>query len=173
MIERSALPLMEKACTTDPTTMIQEPKNIAHRRPNLSFTYGTSGRAQIAPRLYAEDMIPRSAPCGLLKSTLSATACCGRNLDLQSRHVGAICTALIICESNPEVISIPIHVGNKSAYSLLRFRFLYHGIWSCSTMRVNIGSACLAAAAAPTGAIFGITLQTAAPAEVEGMSLDR
>jgi hypothetical protein len=58
------IPLIEKAWITDPMTMIQEPRKIAHRRPNLSFTYGTSGRAQIAPRLYAEDMMPRSAPCG-------------------------------------------------------------------------------------------------------------
>ena len=51
-------------------------------------------------------------------------------LNTQSFHVGAICTVLIICESNPEVISMPIHVGNNNAYSLLRFFFRYHGISS-------------------------------------------
>ncbi|KAH8636741.1 hypothetical protein IG631_08576 [Alternaria alternata] len=54
--------------------MIQEPRKIAHRRPNLSFTYGTSGRAQSAPRLYAEEMIPRSTPRGSLKSRSLARA---------------------------------------------------------------------------------------------------
>ena len=148
------VPLIESACTSDPTTMIQEPMKIDHRRPKVSLMYGTNGRAQMAPRLYAAEMIPRSAPLGWLKSKeiSKGTKSIVRG-PLQACHVGAIWTALIICESKPEVISMPIHVGNNNTYSLLRFRFRYHGVWSCSTMRVSTGSACLAAAAAPMGAI--------------------
>ena len=56
-------------------------------------------------------------------------------------HVGEICTVLIIWESNPEVISIPIHVGKRRRYRILRFFFLYQGTRSCSTRRVRTGSA--------------------------------
>lgn len=56
-------------------------------------------------------------------------------------HDGAICTVLIIWESNPEVISIPIHVGRRRRYRILRFFFLYQGTRSCSTRRVRTGSA--------------------------------
>lgn len=43
---------------------------IAHRRPYVSLRYGTNGSAQISPRLYAEEIMPRSAPLGSLKSNL-------------------------------------------------------------------------------------------------------
>jgi hypothetical protein len=41
-----------------------------HRRPSVSFTYGTIGKAHMAPRLYADEIIPRSAPLGWWKSAL-------------------------------------------------------------------------------------------------------
>lgn len=61
---------------------------------------------------------------------------------------------LIICESNPDVISIPIHVGNSNRYRILRFGFLYHGTRSCCTSRVSTGSAALAVAVPCAGAIL-------------------
>lgn len=50
--------------------MIHDPKKIDHLRPKRSFTYGTRGSARIAPKLYDAEMMPRSAPFGLLKSTV-------------------------------------------------------------------------------------------------------
>lgn len=66
-------------------------------------------------------------------------------------HAGEIWTVLIICESNPLVISMPIQHGNSKAYSTLRFLFLYHGTRSCCTILVKTGSASCAWAAWPTG----------------------
>ena len=43
--------LMEKACTTEPATMIQLPMKMAHLRPYVSLIQGTNGSAQMAPRL--------------------------------------------------------------------------------------------------------------------------
>jgi len=60
---------------------------------------------------------------------------------LQSFQVSRIWRALIICESKPEVISIPIQVGNRSRYMCRRFGFLYQGILSSAARRVTMGSA--------------------------------
>jgi hypothetical protein len=121
------VPLTDSACMRDAMTMIHDPRKIDHLRPKRSFTYGTRGNANTAPRLYAADMIPRRAPLGWPKSIIVS---CHLNVvadHLQACHCGDICTVLIICESNPEVISMPIHVGSSNMYSRLRLRFRYHG----------------------------------------------
>jgi len=41
----------------------------------------------------------------------------------------------MICESKPEVISIPMTQGNSKKYMVLRFRFLYQGMGSSIAMR--------------------------------------
>ena len=79
-------------------SLLQLPMKMAHLLPSLSLMMGTSGNEQIAPRLYIDPMIPCRAPVGLLKNTF---------------QLGTICAALIICESTPEVISMPMQVGNS------------------------------------------------------------
>ena len=76
---------------------------------------------------------------------------------LQACHAGDICTVLIICESNPLVISIPIQHGNNNAYSTLRFLFWYHGTRSCCTILVSTGSACCALDAFPIGDMLAVS----------------
>lgn len=55
-------------------------------------------------------------------------------------HSGINCRPLIIWESKPEVISIPIQVGYNRRYKSRRFLFLYHLTLSSSTTRVKTGS---------------------------------
>lgn len=55
-------------------------------------------------------------------------------------QVGTICRALIICESKPDVNSIPIHVGNRRKYKNRRFGFLYHLTLSSFASLVTMGS---------------------------------
>jgi hypothetical protein len=62
------VPLTDSACISDAITMIHDPKKIDHLRPKRSLMYGTKGSAKTAPRLYAAEIIPRSAPFGWLKS---------------------------------------------------------------------------------------------------------
>lgn len=101
-------------------------------------------------------MMPLRAPLGVWKSSPVSTETWQVQRHPHSCHSVEIWTALIIWESKPEVISMPIHVGSSSRYSILRFLFLYHGTVSCNTRRVSIGSAPLAVNAAPrTGAILG------------------
>ena len=76
----------------------QLPMKIAHLLPNLSLMIGTNGREQIAPREYMDPMMPCKAPVGWPKNSFQAST---------------IWTALIICESKPDVISIPMHVGKR------------------------------------------------------------
>src|SRR3569833_250604 len=59
---------------------------------------------------------------------------------LQAVHVGTSCRALIIWESNPDVNSMPIHVGKSMKYSIRRLGFRYHGVLSSSARRVRMGS---------------------------------
>ena len=73
-------------------SLLQLPVKIAHLLPNLSLMTGTSGKEQIAPRLYIDPMMPCKAPVGFPKNSF---------------HASTICTAFIICESNPDVISMP------------------------------------------------------------------
>jgi len=112
----------------------QLPMKIAHLLPNLSLMIGTKGNEQIAPREYMDPMMPCKAPVGWLKNSF---------------HASTIWTALIICESKPDVISIPMHVGKRSRYRVRRFGFLYHGTRSCSTAWVRTGSAAPVAFFAP------------------------
>lgn len=53
-----------------PITMIQLPMKMAILLPNVSLTHGTKGSAHMAPRLYAAEIIPSSAPEGLWKSAV-------------------------------------------------------------------------------------------------------
>lgn len=55
------------------------------------------------------------------------------------------CAVLMSCESNPDVISIPIQVGKSRKYKDRKFGFWYHLTLSSSTMRVKTGSAASAA----------------------------
>lgn len=55
-------------------------------------------------------------------------------------HEGTICKALISCESNPDVISIPMAAGTSNRYRFLKCGLRTHDTVSSSTRRVRTGS---------------------------------
>lgn len=71
-------------------------------------------------------------------------------------QVYTICTVLIICESNPDVISMPIHAGNRMKYRLRRFGFLYQGTLSVEIKLANTGSATFSSRCFPTATMVKV-----------------
>jgi hypothetical protein len=101
----------------------------------------TAPRGRIALRM------PWKAPVGLPKTVdhmCQQLSVRWFQYDLHALHCGISCTALMICESNPDVISIPMQVGNSIKYMYRKFFFLYHGTLSSKAMRWTILSPVLA-----------------------------
>ena len=58
-----------------------------------------------------------------------------RRDDSHSFQAGRSCAELIICESNPDVISMPMTQGNNRKYIRRRFGFFHQGTGSSIAMR--------------------------------------
>lgn len=112
-------PCCENPWIRAPRIMIQLPPKMDHRRPNLSLTIGIKGSDRIAPSEYAAAMMPFKLPSGFPKSSRhSQSRRCFPSSPLpcdysQSFQGSTICSALIICESKPDVSSMPMHVGKS------------------------------------------------------------
>lgn len=158
-------PLIEKPWMRDPIIMIIDPNITHHLRPNVSLTNGMRGSPRQAPRGRAEARMPLRPPCGFPKSaSLGVSQRLLRNqtppteaANLQTFQAGTSCTALMIWESKPEVISMPIQQGNSMRYMKRKFLFFHHGNGSSSAMRWTMLSLSIAAPTMMSGLFKGLT----------------
>jgi len=151
-VENGSIPPWAKPCSSDPNTIINEPTIIDQRLPNFWLIHGAKGTPIIAPRGYTDWRRPLS--CGeIVGFPLASFVPSVKTMEVQFLEYyekfgwrvhlfqgSENCNALIIVESNPEVISTPMQTRNRKKYMYRRLGFLYHGVLSCSTKCVTIGS---------------------------------
>ena len=159
-----------KACRTAPTHWKVLPMKIDHLRPTFWATHGTTGTARIAPILYDALMIPSRESVTFQTSLPFTRDEVPKSADVNTEsyvgkarlnywhlfHAGINWSPLIIWESKPEVISIPMQVGYSRRYRSRRFGFCHHFTLSSSTTRVNTGSASWPRSMKPIAVAWGV-----------------